>query len=97
MAAEDLQTQELLDRTTLETLASLGERRGKDLLGQLFGLFLDQGPKSFEALRCEPFIVYARNAAGIEPQRCCQLAQRVQRRVLCQFALNAAMRSKKMF
>lgn len=50
MVAEEIQAHELLDRSTLETLFSLGERRGKDLLGQLFGLFLEQGPKSFASL-----------------------------------------------
>ena len=29
----------------------LGERRGKDLLGQLFDIFLDQGPKGFAEIR----------------------------------------------
>ena len=51
MGADDQKPGDLLDLTTLETLALLGERRGKDLLGQLFGLFQDQGPKSFASLR----------------------------------------------
>ncbi|MEM6792918.1 MAG: Hpt domain-containing protein [Acidobacteriota bacterium] len=41
----------LLDLETLDTLRQLGRRRGRDLLGQLFGLFSDQGPESFAKLR----------------------------------------------
>ena len=48
---EGASTEELLDLSILETLHSLGERRGKDLLGQLFGLFQQQGPQGFEQIR----------------------------------------------
>ncbi|MEM1182461.1 MAG: Hpt domain-containing protein [Acidobacteriota bacterium] len=41
----------LLDKTILESLAALGERRGKDLLAQLVALFSEQGPKAFAAMR----------------------------------------------
>ncbi len=51
MAVEDPTAVELLDESILQTLSMLGERRGKDLLGQLFGLFLEQGPKGFTSLR----------------------------------------------
>ena len=51
MAPENSQTAELLEISILDTLATLGERRGKDLLGQLFSLFLEQGPKGFGELR----------------------------------------------
>ena len=40
-----------LDHETLESLAMLGERRGKDLLGQLFGIFVDQGPSGVRSMR----------------------------------------------
>lgn len=42
---------ELLDLSMLETLSMLGNRRGKDLLGQLFGLYLEQGPEGFAKMR----------------------------------------------
>ena len=42
---------ELLDPETLHMLANLGERRGKDLLGQLFKLFQRQGPESVSKMR----------------------------------------------
>lgn len=42
---------ELLDLSMLETLSMLGNRRGKDLLGQLFGLYLQQGPEGFAKMR----------------------------------------------
>ena len=51
MGPENSQVAELLDMSILETLATLGERRGKDLLGQLFGLFQEQGPKGFATIR----------------------------------------------
>jgi HPt (histidine-containing phosphotransfer) domain-containing protein len=40
-----------LDREILDSLAMLGERQGKDLLGQLFGIFSSQGPIGFANLR----------------------------------------------
>ena len=43
--------QPVLDTSILQTLISLGQRRGRDLLGQLTQIFLDQGPKSFAHLR----------------------------------------------
>lgn len=51
VSRSEMSSEDLLDIGTLETLAMLGERRGKDLLGQLVALFSDQGPKSFEKLR----------------------------------------------
>ncbi|MEM1202315.1 MAG: Hpt domain-containing protein [Acidobacteriota bacterium] len=41
----------LLDLSTLQMLSDLGDRRGKDLLGQLYGLFIAQGPESFAKMR----------------------------------------------
>ena len=51
MGQSEVSLEDLLDIQTLESLAMLGERRGKDLLGQLVALFSDQGPKSFKQLR----------------------------------------------
>ena len=51
MSQSEVSVEDLLDIQTLESLAMLGERRGKDLLGQLVALFSDQGPKSFGQLR----------------------------------------------
>ena len=51
MNQESTFAEALLDLTMLETLSSLGERRGKDLLGQLFGLYLQQGPEGFAKMR----------------------------------------------
>ena len=51
MGGQDPAAVDLLDESILQTLSMLGERRGKDLLGQLFGLFLEQGPTSFSSLR----------------------------------------------
>ena len=51
MSQSEVSVEDLLDIQTLESLAMLGERRGKDLLGQLVALFSDQGPKSFKQLR----------------------------------------------
>ncbi|MEM8994479.1 MAG: Hpt domain-containing protein [Acidobacteriota bacterium] len=48
---QEMSGDDLLDAATLETLAQLGERRGRDLLGQLAALFSEQGPKSFATLR----------------------------------------------
>lgn len=42
--------EDLLDFNVLNTLVDLGRRRGKDLLGQLFSLFLQQGPVSIQKL-----------------------------------------------
>ena len=44
-------TSDWLDPATLQMLTELGERRGKDLLGQLYGLFQDQGPTGIAELR----------------------------------------------
>ncbi|MEO1365566.1 MAG: Hpt domain-containing protein [Acidobacteriota bacterium] len=48
---QEMSGEDLLDAATLETLAQLGERRGRDLLGQLADLFSEQGPKSFATMR----------------------------------------------
>lgn len=47
----DLDSTPRLDRETLGSLAELGQRRGKDLLTQLFGIFRDQGPAGIESMR----------------------------------------------
>lgn len=44
-------TPPLIDPPTLDTLASLGQRRGRDLLGRLYDLFKSQGPSAFADLR----------------------------------------------
>ncbi len=51
MGGQDPAAVDLLDESILQTLSMLGERRGKDLLGQLYGLFLEQAPTSFSSLR----------------------------------------------
>lgn len=40
-----------VDATVLGTLDDLGKRRGKDLLGQLFQIFVEQGPETFANMR----------------------------------------------
>lgn len=42
---------DIVDITTLETLDDLGKRRDKDLLGQLFEIFVQQGPEKVAAMR----------------------------------------------
>ncbi|MEM8932946.1 MAG: Hpt domain-containing protein [Acidobacteriota bacterium] len=44
-------TSDWLDSATLQMLTDLGERRGKDLLAQLYGLFQTQGPSGIAELR----------------------------------------------
>lgn len=51
MSQAELSSEELLDLSMLDTLSDLGNRRGKDLLGQLFGLYLQQGPEGIANMR----------------------------------------------
>ncbi|MEO1086147.1 MAG: Hpt domain-containing protein [Acidobacteriota bacterium] len=48
---QEMSGDDLLDVATLETLAELGERRGRNLLAQLAELFREQGPKAFATMR----------------------------------------------